>query len=354
MAALRSYQEANTNYFDHLEQKVIAFAKAYHIDLSIPISVGDLEDILVEEYGYTINKEELQQYKELGTLRSVYVAKTKTLLLSNQLDDAQRTFIYAKELAYNFLAIEERLYTFPWIKFETFDQVLHNFYASYFAGALVIPKKNLQEKLEILFSNPHFKNQDFLRVLESFNASPESFYQRLTNILPKAYHIKNLFFLRFTHKEGSDTFLLKKELHLTHQHSPRANESNEHYCRRWLSLKLLKEAPTNNEAHLFGVQISEYPEEGTKYLIWSSVTKDPFKAKQYRSISIGLQINRHLEKKLEFLNDPTIPKEQVGVTCERCSINPCKQRQVPPSFLDKKARNNNTARVVDSLLAKYA
>jgi hypothetical protein len=43
----------------------------------------------------------------------------------------------AKEIAYNYQTTQ-RLYTFSWIKFDNFDQVLNNF-ISYFAGALLIP-----------------------------------------------------------------------------------------------------------------------------------------------------------------------------------------------------------------------
>jgi hypothetical protein len=54
---------------------------------------------------------------------------------------------------------------------------------------------------------------------------PESFYQRLTNILPP---VKNIFFLRLSHKRGADTYQIKKELHITNQQEPHANEMNEH------------------------------------------------------------------------------------------------------------------------------
>ena len=80
-----------------------------------------------------------------------------------------------------------------------------------------------------------------LEITETFNASPESFYQRLTNVLPKEFNLKNLFFLRFTYKAGTAIYHLKKELHLSHQHKPHGNEANEHYCRRWVSLSVLKD-----------------------------------------------------------------------------------------------------------------
>jgi len=353
LASVRSFQEANKNYFEDLEQSVLKFAKAYQLDLNQRITSKDLEDILIEEYGYCIEGNELSKYEALGNLRSVFVPKTKTLLLTNEIDEAQRTFIYAKELAYNFLDINERLFTFPWIKFDSFDQVLNNFYASYFAGALIIPSAKIKEQLNKVFENDTFETSLFLSVLDAFNASPESFYQRLTNILPKAYKIENLFFLRFTHKAESNKFRLKKELHLSHQHSPRANETNEHYCRRWVSLNLLKKISESKKEHEFDIQVSDYENDGGKYLVMSSATKDPFRENHYRSISVGLLINKQLQRKLSFLEDQKIKNQNVGVTCERCAIKNCEVRQVLPTILDKIARNKKIEEIVQELNTKF-
>ncbi|MDV7140776.1 helix-turn-helix domain-containing protein [Maribacter sp. TH_r10] len=353
LASVRSFQEANNNYFDDLEQSVLKFSKAYQIDLDSRLSSKELEEILIEEFGYKINENELLKYEALGSLRSVLVPKTKTLLLTNEIDEAQRTFIYAKELAYNFLGIKERLYTFPWIKFDTFDQVLNNFYASYFAGALVIPKARLTEQLSSVFEKTTFDTALFLQAINSFNASPESFYQRLTNILPKEFNIQNLFFLRFTHKAKSDQFHLKKELHLSHQHSPHANETNEHYCRRWVSIKMLKDIRKSKNEHEFDIQISNYEDDGMKYLVFSSATKDPFKQDYYRSITIGLLLNKQLERKVKFLDDPKIKTQNVGVTCERCAIKDCKVRKAPAIALEKKAKNIKIEKIVEELNQRF-
>jgi len=353
LASVRSFQEANNNYFDDLEQQVLKFAKAYQVDLTASIQYNYLEEILVEEYGYTIKSDELGKYEDLESLRSIFIPKTKTLLLADGIDEAQRTFIYAKEIAYNFLDIKDRLYTFPWIKFEVFDQVLNNFYASYFAGALIIPKAKLTSQLETLFEKEQFDESLFLNMLNGFNASPESFYQRLTNILPKAFNIQNLFFLRFTHKAGSEKFHLKKELHLSHQHSPHANETNEHYCRRWVSLRVLKDISKRKKEHEFDIQISNYDSDNTKYLVLSSATKDPFKDNQYRSISVGLLINKQLERKMKFLQDDAVKMQDVGVTCERCAIKNCKVRQAPAIVLEKGARNKKIETIVEELTSKF-
>lgn len=352
LASVRSLQEANNNYFEEIEQQVTRFRNTYGKNLGTPLALQSLEDLLVSKYGYTINESELDKYEALERLRAVYIPKTRTLLLAGSLDEEQRRFIYAKEIAYNFLKIKDRLYTFSWIKFEKFEQVINNFYASYFAGALIIPKEDLTKKLTELFSKKSFDRDLFLQIMRSFNASPETFYQRLTNILPRAFNIQDLFFLRFTHAAGSGKFHLKKELHLSHHQSPRANETNEHYCRRWVSLNVLQDISWNGQEHEFDLQISEYA-DGKRYLVLSSATRDPFRHNQYRSITLGLLINKHLERKLKFLNDASIKQVRVGVTCERCAVKDCMVRQKAPVFLEREARDKNTEAIVEELGKKF-
>ena len=132
-----------------------------------------------------------------------------------------------------------------------------------------------------------------------------------------------------------------------------ANETNEHYCRRWASLKVLKDISKSKKTHEFDIQISNYEGDNTKYLVLSSATKDPFRDNQYRSISIGLLINKQLERKLKFLRDKEIKTQEVGVTCERCAIKNCMVRQVPPTLLDNLARNKKIENIVEELNTKF-
>ena len=57
LASLRSFQEANNNFFPELEQAVLDFASAYQININASVSSLELEEILIEEYGYSINDE---------------------------------------------------------------------------------------------------------------------------------------------------------------------------------------------------------------------------------------------------------------------------------------------------------
>lgn len=354
LAALRSYQEAQNNYFEDIEEAVEKFAKAYQINLSKQVTTKELEEILTEEYNYTINNKELAKHDNLDELRSIYIPKKKILLISKHIDESQKRFIYAKEIAYNYMEIEDRLYTFPWIKFDSFDQVLNNFLASYFAGALLIPKDRLVKELQKYFKKEVWNPSSFITLMKKFTSSPETFYQRLTNILPKHFHFKNLFFLRFTHRTGSNTYRLSKELHITQQQAPHATELQEHYCRRWVSLRTLNTLEnTPEQQHVFDVQISDYPHSNNQYLVFSSATSDPFKKDINRSISLGMLVSPHLKKHVQFLNDSSITTKKVGVTCETCAIKDCAERANEAYKLDKKERHKEIERKVSDIIEKF-
>ena len=355
LASVRSYQEAHSNYFEEIEEHVEKFSKLYHIDLSKRIIASDLEDILIEEFGYKIDNEELSKHKNLDELRNIFIPNNKTLLIDKNISEAQKTFIYAKELAYNYLNIKDRLFTFPWIKFDKFDQVLNNFIASYFAGALVIPKKTLVEKLKNLFALEEWNSLKLHQIINHFNCSQETFYQRLTNILPKHFNIKNLFFLRFTHKENSPEFKLSKELHITQQQAPHANRNNEHYCRRWTSIKTIQNLEkSTKERSTFGIQVSSYENQKNEYLVLSSATTDPFKKEINRSVSIGMLLSPQLKKKLNFFDENTFNKKLVGVTCETCSIKNCKERVAEPLRLEKQKKYSEIADTVANIMNSYS
>jgi hypothetical protein len=94
-------------------------------------------------------KKSFSEQEELGF--AVYLCSQKQKIITvNRYRWTTKAFILAKEIAYNYLEITERLYTFSWIKFDNFDQVLNNFYA-YFAGALLIPRKQLVSELNLFW-----------------------------------------------------------------------------------------------------------------------------------------------------------------------------------------------------------
>jgi hypothetical protein len=206
--------------------------------------------------------------------------------------------------------------------------------------------------LKLLFAKKEIKPLHFKALLKKYNVSPETFFQRLTNILPKDFGFKDLFFLRFNHSPDEERYDLTKELHLSQSHAPSSNQSDEHYCRRWISLKVFDKLK-NGASENFGIQVSEYPNHDESYLVISSATQDPFRKDQYRSISIGLPMNKTLQKKVSFIESKIVEKEQVGVTCERCNIQSCSVRKAPPIFIEKADQELKTISFVTSLQEKY-
>ena len=163
-----------------------------------------------------------------------------------------------------------------------------------------------------------------------------------------------MFFLRFSHQKNSKIFTLNKELHLSKHQSPRANESNEKYCQRWISLKVLNQLKATGSGHEFDIQISNYPAEKRSYLVLASATPDPFRSNQLRSISIGIKIDQQLKGKINFLGDKKIKTMDVGVTCERCAIEDCNERRAPAKVLIANLKEVVTAGVVETIQKKYS
>lgn len=356
LAALRSYQEANENYFENLELKSSAFFKEFNLNSTKNVEKEALMEILKHEYGYDILFEDFSKEDAiLKELRTIYFKERKLLLINNSTSDREVVFILAKEIGYNYLSLKERVYTFSWSSFDNFDQVLNNFYASYFSACILLPKDSLIEDLKIIFSKENWSPNLFDDIIKKYNCSAETFYQRMTNILPKFFNIKDLFFIRLRNRNNSKRYQLTKELHLNKQQSPHANETLEHYCRRWVSVKVIERIKENNQdGILTDAQYSVYPNEGdSKYWVVSTATKDPFKENHYRSVTLGISM-QNSSKKIQFINkEDGLQELEVAVTCENCAIENCKDRVAEPLRFQKGLRHQFMSKAIDILQSKY-
>ena len=336
-AVVRSFQELYDNYFPEIEEK----ASAYSTENQIPYkpNSADLEIILTEKFHYEIRNVDFEKYGATGKLRSLYIPEKRLLLLNELLDEDQKTFIFAKEIGYNVLNLNIRPNTYSWLDFTSFEELLSNYYASYFAGCLLIHKGILTEKISQFFKSEDWEPENFENLIEEFTNSPETFYYRLTNILPQEHGIKDLFYLCFTKKKNSDKLEILKELHLNQQQAPHANATNEHYCRRWIAVKNLMNLKENET--VTDAQISHYKDSGLTYLVLSTSQKNPFSDGTNRSYCLGILLNSTSLKKITFAKSDRIKTVNVGVTCEFCSIPNCEVRQAQPLRLEKEIFNEN-------------
>ncbi len=329
LIAVRSFLEIQANYFPEIESEAALFLKKYKISRTTnPIPV--YKRILEVEYGYTFAEIDQVNFPELAHLRSVFVpGSVKKLVIKPGLDDNQTAFILAREIAFNRMAIEKRPHTFTWVKVGSFDEMLNNAKASYFSGAVLIPESDLTKDIAYFLGQETWKNGLLLQLMLQYTNSAETFMYRLTNLLPKHFGINSLFFLRFTKQKGTDEFTMDKELHLSRLHNPYRNASNEHFCRRWVSITAMQELEASNGVEaLAKAQVSIYP-NGNKYFVFT-ITKPVENSNLINSFSIGLEWDKSLINKIGFAADKNIPKVYVGESCENCPISDCSVRQVEP------------------------
>ena len=150
LSALRSYQEMHHNYFPELEDEATRF-RAAHGWSGRQVPGADEMVTILEGLGIAVDDQRLAQSPPLEGLRSVYLdgrtsGRKARLLVNGQLMASQRAFVLAREIGYRVLGLKERALTSSWIEVDSFEQVLNNFRASYFAGALLLDREAFERR----------------------------------------------------------------------------------------------------------------------------------------------------------------------------------------------------------------
>jgi hypothetical protein len=340
LAALRSYQEMHDNYFPRIEKEVAEFRKQHPILKKVPITKNALKDILRNQYNIKVDTQSLSEYPQLRDLRSFYDAANGKLLLNKGLTSAQECFLIGREIGFQCMGIDQRPKETPPQQEYNFEMILNNYYASYFSAALIIPEKELIRDVKRVTRAERWDAQLMDNFIKKYRATPEMWMQRLTNILPSYFGIKNLFFLRFVGTDNFNNYQLTKELHLSKPHTPHANGLSEHYCRRWISIRMIKQLRTQirikkKSTILAGGQISEYYGSGDKYLCLTIAFPNVSNPEESISVTIGFYMEDDFQRKIKFINDPSLKTRMVNTTCERCGWLDCEDRIAPPAQVEK-------------------
>ena len=354
-AALRSYQELLNNYFPELEDAVDELHLEFPELREIPFQEKVLTEILLK-VGVRTGFDEIEKHSALKNLRSIYHPTDRFLHINSGLNSGQRNFLLAREIAFQWLKLKKRPFTTPPHGMFDFEEILNNYQASYFSAALMMPRDEVVRDLDAFEKMPRWEPAIFLRLMEKYDVTPEMIMQRFTNILPAFFDHKNLFFLRFV---GTDTnaFSLTKELHLSQFHNPHGNELNEHYCRRWISLNVIKEMFAELKAgsgkqYVIRIQRSQYYHSANEYLCLSIAFPNVSNPSEAMSVTIGLLVDKKLKKRISFLSDPDIPKRVVNTTCERCPIPDCKERAIEPYVVHQQQAASEIQKAIDTILNK--
>src|SRR5690606_24799018 len=109
-----------------------------------------------------------------------YSKDKKVLYLNKQFSSGQEAFLLARELAFQFMHITLRPAETIVQHASSFDLLLNNFKASYFAAALLIPEDYFAEDIKRISGQEKWQPELWLALLEKYNVSAEMLLQRLT------------------------------------------------------------------------------------------------------------------------------------------------------------------------------
>ncbi len=341
LASLRSYQKMHKNYFPDIEKKAKLFSDKTLKKQTLTCS--QLEQILLNEFDLLVTYRDLSHYQNLTTLRSIWINdKKQKIIINHKLNKQQKIFELCKEIYYQSNNIKIRPQSSTWMQVKSFEQVLNNFHASYFAGAILLPEKNMVKDIKRFLKLKKWDNKKFQNILESYSTTPEMFLYRLSQLIPHHLKLTQLHYMRFHNVPGETRFHMTKEFNTTDIFVPKGVGRHEHHCRRWLSINLLKELAEQQLRHtkpkmLIAAQRSIFDSEDGQFFNIGIARTLNIEEHKNSCMTIGFKINDSFKKFTGFWNDESVKETPVGETCERCSIpaSQCSQRVAQPEILKK-------------------
>ncbi len=358
LAALRSYQQLHSNYFAELEAEAAEFRHARGWKGSGPLGPTVLARTLIDRWGYQVEQETLAAHPRLGDLRSVFAdGDVPRLLLNGRLLPRQKAFVLAREIGYRHLGLGERAVTSSWLEADSFEQLLNNFKASYFAGALLIEADSLTRDLERVFGAPRWQARALRGLLRRHGATPEMLFYRLTELVPQRFGLREIFFLRLTRPAGSESVRLTKVFNMSRVPVPHGISLGEHYCRRWPAFGLLAElaragVDADPERPLVGVQRSEFLEPQAEFFVVSMARPLVLGPGSHSCVSLGFLLDDDFRHRVRFWDDPEIPRIRVNLTCERCHLTAaqCADRVAEPVLASRRDEQREKRQALADLL----
>lgn len=356
-SALRSYQELHENYFPEIESAVDALSLESSIEADPTPSYDDLRTLIEERFDYRLDDKRLDSHPKLQRFRSVLVSKPRKpplLLINSALSRSQKKFILAREIGYQALGLKERAMTSAPERVDSFEQVLNDFKASYFAGALLVNRGRVLADIRKFFALERWEPSRFRAFLDTYEVSPEILMYRLTELLPEYLGIR-LHFLRFNYE--SEQYRLVKHLNMSQVLIPGGIGVNEHHCRRWLAIRILRDMDRKRvngnaiDEPLVDAQVSRFIDSDSRFLCIAMARYLALNPSAASSVSLGFRYDDHFERAVRFAKDPSITALDIDGTCERCRLTSeeCGERVAPPHLLDLQRERREVERELASL-----
>ncbi len=341
-ATLRSYLDTHNNYFPDLEDAAARLREGLALWGAVAPGGQEIRDYLTREHGYEIREVDMvARDPALAAVQFHFIpGKPPRLLLNQGLAEADRIFILAREAGYQKLGLHDRLATNLYHDVDSFDSLLANLKASYFAGALLIPRDPFVEQARQFLAGPQWSAPELLGWLQSWRAPGFTFFHRLSQILPGELGLEEMFFLRVEYEPRSGELNFLRELHLSELHAPHGIKGRgSSACRRWLTVSLLESLAGQGDGLRAGVQRSSFWPDGKEYLALSLAYPKGLDSSQFECVTLGIRLNEESRRLIGFLDDPVIPRRVVADHCETCGVADCAERVAPPLVLEQTRAN---------------
>lgn len=355
-AALRSFQELTGNYYEEIEAEAERFTAELGI-LAPSRSMGKALRHWITTHAVSgIDETAIGQRTALRQFRAVRLAEPRAeLLLNPALTESQKAFVLAREAGYVRLRLGARSLTTPPDREDSFEQVLNDFKASYFAGAVLLPRTAMAADVRKLFRQPSWHAESLLRLFDKYDVTAETLMYRLSQIVPGEFGLR-VHFLKFT--ENGGPYRLVKQLNLSELPVPPGHAASEHYCRRWLTTRLLQELGDWQHRHpkkaphpVIGVQLSRFTDGTDEFFCMGLAQPMPLRPKSNVSLTLGFRVDPAFTKAVKFAQDRTIPHTIISTTCERCPLDrdACRDRVAPPTVYQANLARQDRARELELL-----
>lgn len=359
LAALRAYQQIHGNTFPELE------AVADGLRAETGAADADAFRGALVARGYAVDTDRLLADPALSTFRQALGTGgdgRPVLYVNGALRPAQLAFLYARELAFLTLDAQHRPRASPWVRVERFEEVLDNYRASYVAGAALLPAGEVDAAIEALADSDAWDPAAFRALLAQFEATPEMLFHRLTQRVPGALGLDEVYLLRFHHHVAAGRVGLTKAFNLSRVPVPHGVEADEHYCRRWPSLQALAEldrrqarAAGRGETDDGPVVVAQRQRfvgdeaDGAEFFVVAVARPLALRPGVNSAVSLGLLTTGETRRRVRFWDDPALARVDVGLTCERCPISDCRVRAAPPTVLRERGTRDERQAALDAL-----
>lgn len=352
MGALKSYREMNYDYFPDIERAANEFRK--HVKWKDDAdSLSQIKQHLTKNLGYRIDEQLLLEHPDLKRFRSLsFPKKPPVIYLNALLSKDQQAFALLREAGYEFMGFAERVSGASVLYDATLDQLLNSTKASYFAGAVLLPEAKVVKELKEWFSSESCDPEDIHSMIQQYKVTPEMLFHRISQLLKTHFDVGQFYFTRTKRNADSESHKITSDLHFGRIHPTHGIGMSQHYCRRWISSKLLQSfTETAQRSVHIGVQHSVFHPTGETYFCISAVRKLHL-SNTYSCVTIGMLVNDAFKKKVKFSENESIKKVEVHRNCEHCPIQDCKERVVPATEWSQFLEKDRIKQALEALYAK--